>query len=244
MVRNIILLSAILLFAGCSYSSPYRPTKPNEVIKNETISFLSPGDDWKIDKEYGTLQYKNWDPAIYKDYNGFSYEIDFRTYPYRDGVVNRQLFDKDSLIDDSDIMPVVYDEIDKEQGIKYARGWVPYIKGMRCAGGVFSRSFGGTAYSATSKNYSIGCGYYDKQGGKRLLEISYRYYGGTGDTELQTDKDDNTKEKHLTPQEAETELKQALKEVLKTLKLKNFDKEKMIKEGLYHPNKEFESTKW
>jgi hypothetical protein len=244
MVKILLSFFVTLFFNACSYTSPYRATKLNELIQDKHISIHAIDDSWKIDKEYNGHSWIHGLPVLYKTYGGFSYEIDFRTYPYRDGVVNRQLFDNNSNIHDSDNKILALSERSKAMGITYGRDWIPYIKGMRCAGGVFSRSFGGTAYSATSKNYSIGCGYYDKQGGKRLLEISYRYYGGTGDTELQTDKDDNTKEKHLTPQEAETELKQALKEVLKTLKLKNFDKEKMIKEGLYHPNKAFESTKW
>jgi len=240
MVKYLILLSTGLVFIGCSYSSPYRLTKPNEVIKNETISFLSPGDGWKIDKEYGTLQYKNWDPAIYKDHDGFSYEIIFIAQPYRDGVVNRQLFENDSSIDDSDVHEDPISERSRAMGVTYEKGWIPYIKGMRCAGGVFSRSFGGNAYSATSKNYSIGCGYYDKKYGKRILDISYRYYGGTGDTKLQGLQD----EKNITPKQAEQQLKEALKEILKTLYIKRFDKEKMIQEGLYHPERKFESTKW
>lgn len=237
---TLLILAAILFFTGCSYSSPYRPTKPNEVIKNEIISFLSPGDGWEIDKEYGTLQYKNWDPAIYKDHDGFSYEIVFIAQPYRDGEIYQILFDKNAQYWDSNKIPEIYDKRDKEQGISYKKGWAAYIKGMKCLGNVFSRSFGGNAYSATSKNYNILCGYYDKQEGKRILEISYRYYGGTGDTKLQGSQD----EKNITPKEAEEELKEALKEILQTLHIKRFDKERMIQEGLYHPERKFESTKW
>jgi hypothetical protein len=244
MVKILLSFFVTLFFNACSYTSPYRATKLNELIQDKHISIHAIDDSWKIDKEYNGHSWIHGLPVLYKTYSGFSYEIDFRTYPYRDGEIYKVLFNKNAQYWDSDTIPEVYDEIDKEQGINYKKGWSTYIKGVKCLGSVFSRNFGGTAYSATSKNYNILCGYYNKQEGKRLLEISYRYYGGMGDTELQTDKDDNTKEKYLTPQEVEAQLKQALKETLKTLKIKNFDKEKMLKEGLYHPNKEFESTKW
>jgi hypothetical protein len=244
MVKIFIIFIIAVFLSACSYTSPYRATKPNELIQDEYIAIHAIDSSWKIDKEYNGHSWIHGLPVLYKDYDGYSYEIDFRTYPYRDGVINRQLFDKDSNIHDSNNNILPLSERSKAMGVTYGRDWIPYIKGMRCAGGVFSRSFGGTAYSATSKNYSIECGYYDKQEGKRLLEISYRYYGGTGDTELQTDNKNSTKEKYLTPQQAEAELKKALKETLKTLKIKNFDKQRMIQEGLYHPNKEFESTKW
>ena len=227
---------------ACSYSSPYRPTKPNEILESKYLIHKVPDISWEITKSYdrNKWKYEEGTAGISKQSKGFDYEIHIRTQPYRDGVVNRQLFDKDSLIDDSDVHEDSISERSRAMGVTYEKGWISYIKGMRCAGGVFSRSFGGNVYSATSKNYSIGCGYYDKKFGKRILNISYRYYGGTGDTKLQGSQD----EKNITPKEAEEELKEALKEILQTLHIKRFDKERMIQEGLYHPERKFESTKW
>jgi len=237
---TLFILAAILFFAGCSYSAPYRPTKPNELIQDNYISIRAIDNNWEIDSDYKGSVMPYGFPGLYLHKNNFTFDIVFRTQPYRDGVVNRQLFDKDSSIDDSDVHEDPISERSRAMGVTYEKGWIPYIKGMRCAGGVFSRSFGGSIYSATSKNYNIGCGYYDKKYGKRILDISYRYYGGTGDTKLQGSQD----EKNITPKQAEEELKEALKEILKTLHIKRFDKERMIQKGLYHPERKFESTKW
>ena len=238
---TLFILAVILFFAGCSYSSPYRPTKPNELIQDNYISVRAIDNNWEIDKDYKGISWPHGLPILHLNKNNFTFNIDFRTQPYRDGdYIHKQLFEKDSNIHDSDNKILALSEHSKAMGVTYGRDWIPYIKGMRCAGGVFSRSFGGNVYSATSKNYSIGCGYYDKKFGKRILNISYRYYGGTGDTKLQGSQD----EKNITPKEAEEELKEALKEILQTLHIKRFDKEKMIQEGLYHPERKFESTKW
>ena len=237
---TLFILAAILFFTGCSYSSPYRPTKPNELIQDNYISVRAIDNNWEIDSDYKGSVMPYGFPGLYLHKNNFTFDIVFRTQPYRDGEIYQLLFDKNAQYWDSDKIPEIYDKRDKEQGISYKKGWVAYIQGMKCLGNVFSRSFGGNAYSATSKNYNILCGYYDKQEGKRILEISYRYYGGIGDTKLQGSQD----EKNITPKEAEEELKEALKEILQTLHIKCFDKEKMIQEGLYHPERKFKSTKW
>lgn len=134
-------------------------------------------------------------------------------------------------------------ENDKEQGISYKRAWTDYVNGLRCSGRVFSRNFGGSLYQATTKYYSITCGYYDKSEGKRLLIIDYRYSYAGGDSRLEADV--GTKRSDLlTMQQAEDGLKQAVKQLVSTIKIKNFDRERMEREGLMHYDKEFELSEF
>ena len=90
-------------------------------------------------------------------------------------------------------------------------------------------------------------GYYDKieieNDGKRILRVTYKYNYASNKSRLQ--KDLNLKrDELLTKQQAEDGLKEALKELVKTIKIKNFDRERMEKEGLMHYDKEFKSTKF
>lgn len=66
-------------------------------------------------------------------------------------------------------------EDDKEKNINYRVLYTMYAQSLKCVGKVYSQNFGGTIYSAATKNYSITCGYYDKtieeNDGKRLLLV-------------------------------------------------------------------------
>lgn len=246
-MRNLIFILTVILFSGCSHTSPYRQVKPNELIQNKYVSVIAPSVRWEITKRYEKISNASAGlPRIYKDVQGSEYEINIQTYPYNWMPIDI-LFDKEGEYFDSDKKIEKYSENDKEQGIKYKKGWVTYITGLKCTGGVFSRSYGGTLYSATTKNYSITCGYYDKtetkDDGKRILSVDYKYNYAFNKSRLQ--KDTKLKrEELLTEQQAEDGLKQAVKELVKTIKIKNLDRERMEKEGLMHYDKVFESTKW
>lgn len=71
----------------------------------------------------------------------------------------------------------------------------------------------------------------------------YLYNYSSGNTRLQKDKD-LKREQLVTRVQAENGLKQAVKKLIRTIKIKNFDRDRMQKEGLMHYDKEFKSTKW
>ncbi len=171
---------------------------------------------------------------------GTTYDIDIYTEAY--GNWRGILFDKNGDVEkerERERTNPFNIKRDKEQGITYKKKQIQYVKGLKCRAIVYSRNFGGSYYNGTSKNYIINCGYYDKTikkgDGKRMVRIGYRYiYGGTT-------KENKNKPNRL---EVENNLKDAVKKLISTLKIKNFDKEKMIKEGLYHPDKKYEHMKW
>ncbi|WP_373004159.1 hypothetical protein [Sulfurimonas sp.] len=248
MKNLIIFLILMILFNGCSHTSPYRQIKPNEIIQNKYVLVEASDRLFEINKKYDTVpKLKTGLPRFHKSIKGSQYTINIQTYPYKYMQMKDSYLNKDAKYLDSDTYVETYDENDKEQNIKYRRHWIAYINNMKCSGQVFSRNHGGTLYSATTKNYSIACGYYDKTekeyNGQRLLMISYIYNYANDKSRLQ--KDTNLKrEELLTKQQAEDGLKQAVKELVKTIKIKNFDKERMEKEGLMHYDKEFKSSKW
>ena len=122
---------------------------------------------------------------------------------------------------------------DKEQGVNYRRSQTTYVQGLKCNNTVYSRSYGGSLYDASSKDYRLSCGYYHKTEGRRGLDIVYRYYGASNS--------DGTATPVLN--DAERELKQGLKEVLENLVLKDADWARMRKEGLLH-DKPYQTIKW
>ncbi len=179
------------------------------------------------------------DTSIYIDSRpkGASYTIEFQTYPFKWMLINI-LFDKDGDYEASNKRADILTENNKEQGIGYKKSWTVYVADLKCLGGVFSRSRGGVLKSLSSKNYSLTCGYYDKVEGRRLLIVDYRYsYAGN---ELRLQKDKNIPRSELpTVKQVEDGLKQAVKKLVSTIKIKNLDRERMEKEGLMHYDKKF-----
>lgn len=133
-------------------------------------------------------------------------------------------------------------KINRQQGIGLDEFQTQYFQGIRCIGSVYSRSYGGSLYSASSKNYGLSCGYYHRTAGKRMLRLDYRYYGAVGDSQLE--KDGHIAQDNLpTLNEAEAVLKRDVNELLNSVQLKDVDWERMEKEGLIH-NKPFRTITW
>jgi len=89
-----------------------------------------------------------------------------------------------------------------------------------------------------SKHYSLTCGYYDKKDGRRMLSISYsyNYVGGS----LRHQKDEDIPGKDLASlEQAELFLKDAVKQLIGTIRIKNFDRERMEREGLLLHGKQY-----
>jgi hypothetical protein len=250
-MRNLLLIIITpFLFNGC-FGSPFTPMTKDEIIENRYISFNPPNDKWlnfhkhkRWKKSKNILSQRESFAMLSYGYPGTTYDLEIETYPSFEGRGNHIFFDnKNEEYSDSDKVEEVYDENDKETGLNYRRSWVTYINGLKCTGGVFSRSGG-----MYVKFYNISCGYYDKtqtqNNGKRIIGIEYRYNYASGYyNSLQKDKGVPISEL-LTHQQAEDGLKQAVKELVKTIKIKNIDIKRMEKEGLIHYDKEFKSTKW
>jgi len=245
-MRISILFALLTVFiSGCG--SPFRYVKGNETFQNSFIVFNAPSEKWEVTKKYDKKGYIDRFDGINmrSDVPGSTYHIRVESIDYW---ISPNLFDKNA-----DYEAIFRDLVqyrkkrNEEQRITYSKDEVQYIQGMKCHGTVFSRNYGGSAYDATSKNYSITCGYYDtkelKNDGKRALRIEYRYqYANPDNTRLEKDKD--LKASQIpSAQVIEEKLKQQVKQIIKTIKIKNFDMARMQQEGLIHKRK-FKSTKW
>ncbi len=250
-MRNLLLMIVVFLFTGC-LGSPFIPMTKDEVIENKYILFNPPNNKWykyykptRWKKSRSIPEQSQWFTMGNNSYQGTNYDIEIETNPFSLTPIDI-LFDKDGDYEAStkaDRDSEYIKNRNKEQGITYDHDETQYLKNMKCLGSVFSRSGG-----IYSKNYSITCGYYDKSvkenNGKRILRIGYTYNYASGYyNRLQKDKGVPDSEL-LTTKQAEDALKQAVKELVKTIKIKNFDRGRMEKEGLMHYDKEFKSTKW
>ena len=226
-------------------TSPNRYIKENEILENEYVSFKAPNTNWETAKDYKTANYTK--DRIYLDNytpKGATFTITIHTDPeiHSDIMTFKKNFNYEESFKKSYSAQETKDS-HKEQGIYYAYSQTQYIKGMKCyvyvrAGENILKQNGNTI-----KSYDTWCGYYDKNNEKRRLRISYdlQYYPGN----IRLEKDKNTPTNQIIPRDKmELKLKQQVKKLIDTLKIKNFDKQKMIKEGLYHPNKKYEHMKW
>ena len=214
-----------------------------DTLENKYISFSQPVSGWYVlgDKLWSTQAegLTQW-LRLYKDPKGASYTIEVETNRYRDGLRTRKYFNKSSkyrqILRDEDME---LNENEKEQGIGYTRSWVNYIQDLKCTEGIFSRSPVGMMKGMSSKNYSFTCGYYDKSEGKRILTVSYSYMYAGGSTRHQKDSDVPQSDL-ISLKQAELGLKQAVKQLISTIRIKNLDRDRMEREGLLHPGKQYE----
>lgn len=227
-----ILITPLLTACG---SSPYRYLKENEIIESRYVTYVAPDATWEVNKRRST---DHWSSGINAWLKGVKYDLTVQGYPFTDEG-HPQYFDKDAeyiqILKDEDMN---LGKIAKEQGIGYSRNWTAYVKGMRCSEGVYSRNGGGLMASISSKNYGIACGYYHKTEGRRWLDISYRYNYAAGPVRHQHDKN-TPREEFLTLEQAEMNLKLAVKKVVESLHIKDVDWERMEREGLLHPDEEY-----
>lgn len=122
----------------------------------------------------------------------------------------------------------------------YNKKWekVTYVQGMKCLESTFLRKL-----PFNEKVYKLYCGYYDKNEGKRILFISFLYNSRMIPSSNKWPEINRTGNiPHIQPFENQT--KQAANQVINTLKIKSFDRERMEKEGLMHYEKIFEVSEY
>ena len=230
-----IALIFTLVLSGCS-GSPYRQVYDDELIESRYVIFQVPDTAWEIAKDRTTITEFS---GISSHRPGVTYHIGTSNYALKNDPT-LFYFDKNSeylQIHRDDEMNL--DDNDREQGISYVRQWVSYVSGIKCTAGVFSRNGGGMMASVNSKNYGISCGYYHKSDGRRLLRVDYRYHYAGGDVRHQQDKD-IPRQDLPTLEQAEQDLKLAVKSIVESLQIKDVDWDRMRREGLLHPGTTYE----
>lgn len=119
----------------------------------------------------------------------------------------------------------------KIQGITFFEKWTTHINGIHCMANSYLQGIGGSYAPTGSKTTHIDCGYYDRtiseNDGMRMISIRYtiNFYASTAD------------EQKI---ENERYLKEAVKQIAESIKIKNLDVERMEEEGLMFYDKPFD----
>jgi len=242
--KVIFLCCLSIYLSACSFGSRMVHVTNKDKFENPYISFNAPTKNWRIYNRkwrIGTNNNRFYKTIFNDSLSNGSLEIEVTSKPTNSIVYFNKDFDYHEMWERMNKDPREI-ERNREQNITYDEAEVTYYRGMKCTNSVFSRGYGGDMYSASSKNYLLSCGYYHKTEGKRLIVVSYRYYGASGVSRLQEEA--GKKATDIPPlSEAERVLKKDLKEVLDSIVLKDVDWDRMDREGLLY-DKPYKTIRW
>lgn len=238
LINATVSLLILIFVSGCSGGKYFYLTDA-DVIENPYIAFNPPKQDWYLYKNrdwrvlYGGTSSENsavqWiglsnvNPSIMNlrisTDNYISLEDDYYFNSDFDEDYGRYFTEPDFL------------KTNKIKGITFKEMWTTYIKGIHCRVNSYLQGIGGSYAPTGSKTTDISCGYYDRtisdNDGMRMLSIRYiiNFYASTSD------------EQKI---ENERYLKDAVNQIVESIKIKNLDVERMEAEGLMFYDKEFE----
>lgn len=241
-MKNFINLAPFLLIlifvSGCSGGKYFYLTDA-DVIENPYITFNPPKQDWYLynNRDWRVLHggTSSEDTAIQSiglsNSNPSIMTLKFRTdnyIPLEDDYYFNSDFDEDygRFFTDPDEL-----EKDKIRGITFQEIWTTYINGIHCSAGSYLQGIGGSYAPTGSKTTNIKCGYYDRtiseNDGMRMISIRFtiNFYSSTTD------------EQKI---ENERYLKDAVSQIVQSIKIKNLDLERMEEEGLMFYGKSFD----
>ncbi|MEF1285995.1 hypothetical protein QTN94_19280 [Vibrio sp. M250220] len=238
LINATVSLLILIFVSGCSGGKYFYLTDA-DVIENPYIAFNPPKQDWYLYKNrdwrvlYGGTSSENsavqWIGLSNANPSIMNLRISTDNYisPEDDYYFNSD-FDEDygRYFTEPDFL-----KTNKIQGITFEEMWTTYIKGIHCSAGSYLQGIGGSYAPTGSKTTSIKCGYYDKtisdNDGMRRISIRYtiNFYASTSD------------EQKI---ENERYLKDAVNQIVESIKIKNLDVERMEAEGLMFYDKEFE----
>jgi hypothetical protein len=249
---GVLVIIAILLNA-CG-AKAYVHTGKN-IIENKTLKMHSPlGNFWgTTDKLIITAKGRDGRIDFTKDdIPGARYSIDFDSF----NESYRSLEKYYGYLFNSQLNWKEYEKELKEKrkiGIRDARlkGFrleEVYLNNLRC--GLESYSRGAFNYMSTSanKSYSLECGYYAKDGTKKVF-TSYHFYQTNLSKKAFTHGDvvgKNYQGKYSPVMFVEQDFQSRAKHMIESIELKEIDIPRMKKEGLYHEGKgkEFHYPVW
>lgn len=238
LINATVSLLILIFVSGCSGGKYFYLTDA-DVIENPYIAFNPPKQGWYLykDRDWNILHEGKSieDTAIQwiwlSNVNPSILDVTFSTDNYispEDDYYFNSDFDEDygRYFTEPDFL-----KTNKIQGITFEEMWTTYIKGIHCSAGSYLQGIGGSYAPTGSKTTSIKCGYYDKtisdNDGMRRISIRYtiNFYASTSD------------EQKI---ENERYLKDAVNQIVESIKIKNLDVERMEAEGLMFYDKEFE----
>ncbi len=236
-MRHLLLLFGILFMAGCAHSGI--DLKPNEKLSTQSYSMLITGDGWwtgqkpeeRMLKFQGTsdrLWFNRHIPNMMSEDVGITVSIPERLKESTEKFLIKN-FDYEKWAQEVLVRPDIVANM-KERGISYKKKYIDYIGGLKCGTDVESANI---ALGVGNKKYYTVCGYYDKAGAKKRIDIFYNYtYAHNG-----TKYDGDTKSSTVTHEAMQRQFKQDIKAIFDSLVIHDMDRDRMSKEGLLHDKK-------
>ncbi len=241
LTKLITIFIMIQILSGCIIGGKMIYLTDVDIIENPYIRFSPPEKNWYLyrDREW-TFQYggtKSEDRTVQwislSSVDPSIVELDVSTDDYF--YSNNKYYFSSDFSEDYGREFTQEEKIkrNKMQGIKREELWTTYINGIHCKAVSKSNNFGGSYAPTGHKSTYIRCGYYDKtvskNDGMRMISIRYsiNFYAS------------NTDKQNL---EKELYLKNTVWQVVKSIKIKNLDVERMEAEGLMFYDKSFELT--
>lgn len=236
-MKNIMLCIIGIFVIGCSKSPSSPDLKIHEKLSLATISIATTeGQPWhggaSIRKDWGTevIGLRRQLPNLSEDVS-----ITVSTLPSeaiaKVQMLHKERSDKMEERYKTEPIPENLVKINKGMGVTYAKQYVDYIGGLRCATYVISQSH--LAEGVGSKYYQTNCNYFDIAGGAKNIHIDYRYTFAYDETKFADEKSQIS----ITPTQMEEQFKKDIKAIFNSLQIHDIDKAKMQGLGLLHDKK-------
>lgn len=241
-MRQILLLLITLIIGGCAHSGI--DLKPKEKLSTQSYSIVITGEGWWTGQkpEARMLKFQGISDRLWFNRNipnmmSEDVDITVATVPAGEQGMSNLLNNKHDLEKSLQDPPTEWEKKNlTERGVGYRKRYVDYISGLKCSTNVESSN---VALGVGNKEYGTYCAYYDVNGGRKEIDISYRYtYTHSG-----TKHEDDTQSSTVTPEAMQQQFKQDMKAIFDSLVIHDMDKTRMSKEGLLH-DKKYEIQEW
>jgi hypothetical protein len=248
-----VLLAFITLFRSACGTKTYRFTG-TEIIEDKIVKFRSPlGEFWSTsDKLIISAKSRDGRITFNKDLPGARYTVSFSSFnekytsleKYYGYLFNPQLdweeYEKELQAKDNML------EVEARwHGYRLQK---VYLNNLACGLVSYSRSPFDYMASSANKSYSLECGYYAKDGTKKVFDI-YHFYQTNLSQKAFTHGDvvgKNYQGKYSPVMFVEQDFQRRAKHMIESIELKEIDMPRMKREGLYHEGKgkEFHYPVW
>ncbi|AQW81923.1 hypothetical protein CPIN17260_1649 [Campylobacter pinnipediorum subsp. pinnipediorum] len=243
MKKIILFIIVTIFFSGCSYKSHYIEVGPNTKLSAPKFAFTIPNpypnypfETIRLNNFYNTIRIFRDIPNMMKeDIRIFSYELNKTKERHK---LVYDLLSKHKTHYDYYINAPLSDfdlEDDIESRTEYYKRYIDYIAGLKCYTYTYSKNIG---MGLGNKNHDTICPYYDINGKETLIRIHYDFIFTAGGTVLEGSKQSSTK--NYTLQQMNYAFKQDVKEIFDSLEIYDIDKDRMIKQGMYYPDKKYD----
>ncbi|AQW81919.1 hypothetical protein CPIN17260_1644 [Campylobacter pinnipediorum subsp. pinnipediorum] len=243
MKKIILFIIVTIFFSGCSYKSHYIEVGPNTKLSAPKFAFTIPNpypnypfETIRLNNFYNTIRIFRDIPNMMKeDIRIKALNITRLSEKYNklfhSKLTKKNTFDYyiNAPLSDLDLEGHI------ESRTEYHKRYINYIAGLKCYTISLSTNIG---MGLGNRLNSITCPYYNKDGEEMAIMVHYDFIFTTGGTVLEGSKQSSTK--NYTLQQMNYAFKQDVKEIFDSLEIYDIDKDRMIKQGMYYPDKKYD----